>query len=357
MKNSKRRHSYNVVIKFRDKNENANLGDKYTEYKGGGLYKDTIIFSEDKISMRLLRSKKYVDGSILSNANNTINAQIIKALLFYYAISKRLPLIEKISICRQDPNNIEYIYTECESFMQPLAISHSGILRSLIFAPSIIDVLLSESSKGQSFRIAMSYWLKGYVSDDEYFKFEHYWRAFNRLYKYQGGETNEFDCMVSMRSFILQNEKLFPDSISVTNKYSKSDLHSFRWNKMILNDYDTRKKNKALVSFVLRYHDKRIMQLFKEKLACRMQFLTDEGLDSAVNNHINKHYTAIQDGELVTLIAIKYAYYIRNKFFHGEVPDGTFKIKNDNIDREIQLINNLLEVLVWELMENHRLFV
>ena len=30
--------------------------------------------------------------------------------------------------------------------------------------------------------------------------------------------------------------------------------------------------------------------------------------------------------------------YIRNKFFHGEVPDGTFKIKNDNIDLEINVL-------------------
>ena len=29
MKNSKKRYSYNVVIMFCDKNENANIGDKY----------------------------------------------------------------------------------------------------------------------------------------------------------------------------------------------------------------------------------------------------------------------------------------------------------------------------------------
>lgn len=357
MNNTSKKYFYSVKISLTEDNESANIGNRNAEYKGGGASKDTITFSVNEINIELYRSKKYEDGSILSNSNNTINVQIRKALLCYYAISARFPLIRNISISRREHNGSYYDYMECKSFIQPLNISQSSCPRSFVFTPSIVDLLLEESLKGKSFRIAMSYWLKGCVSNDEYFKFDRYWRAFNRLYMYQGGKTKEFDCMVLMRSFILQNEKYFPNSISVTNKYSKSELHSYRWNKMILNDYDTRKKNGALVDFVLRYHDRRIMQLFKEKLACRMQFLIDEGLDRKVNSHINQYSTTIQDAELVTLIAIKYAYYIRNKFFHGEVPDGTFKIKNDNIDQEIQRINILLEVLVWELIENHSLFV
>lgn len=357
MKNSKKRYSYNVVIMFCDKNENANIGDKYTEYKGGGSFKDTITFSEDKISMELSRAKKYEDGLILSNANNTINAQIIKALLCYYAISPRFPLIKDLSIYRKDYSGTIYEYNECKSFIQPLGNWQNSYCRPLVFSQSVMDVLLNESPKGQSFRIAMSYWLKGYISNDEYFKFDHYWRAFNRLYMYLGCNSNELNSRIAMRDFILRHERFFSKSISVTNMYSQPELHSYRWNKMILNDYNTRSKTEALKDFVLRHHDCRIMQLLKEKLACRMQFLKDKGLDGIVNLHIKTHNTSIQDGELVTLISIKYAYYIRNRFFHGEVPDGTFKIKNDNIDQEIQRINNLLEVLVWELIENHSLFV
>lgn len=357
MNNTSKKYFYSVKISLTEDNESANIGNRNAEYKGGGSSKDTIIFSVNEINIELYRSRKYEDGSILSNSNNSINVQIRKALLCYYGISARLPMIRNISICRREHNGLCYNYMECKSFIQPLNINQSSCPRSFVFTPSIVDLLLEESLKGKSFRIAMSYWLKGCVSNDEYFKFDRYWRAFNRLFMYQGGDAKEINCMIAMRNFILQNEIHFSRSISETNRYSKSQLHSFRWNKMILNDYDTRKKNKTLVDFVLRNHDRRIMELFKEKLVCRMQFLTDAGFDSIVNSHINQHSTTIQDGELVTLIAIKYAYYIRNKFFHGEFPDGTFKIKNDNIDQEIQRINILLEILVWELIENHSLFV
>lgn len=355
MSKSSDRYSYCVKISFKEKNRNANIGDRMVKYKNSGLYEDKITFSDEGIHIELSRSKKFPDGSILSNANNTINTQIIKALLCYYAISVNFPQIKDILILRREHKKVDYEYEECKFLIQPI-ISRGFNSRQLTFTSSIIDPLLEESQKGQSFRIAMSYWLKGYASTDEYFKFDHYWRAFNRLYMYQGESIKEFDCLINMRNFIIQNESIFCKSISITNMYSQAELHNFRWNKMILNDYDTRTKTQALKDFILRYNDHRIMNLLNEKIVCRKQYLSEMGLDTIVNNHIHNHSSTVQDGELVTLIAIKYAYFIRNRLFHGEVPDGTFKIKKDNIDKEICRINKLLEVLIWELIENHNLF-
>ena len=41
--------------------------------------------------------------------------------------------------------------------------------------------------------------------------------------------------------------------------------------------------------------------------------------------------------------------------FHGETTDGTFKVRPNNLDNEVKLLNHLLEVLVLELMENYLL--
>ena len=74
-----------------------------------------------------------------------------------------------------------------------------------------------------------------------------------------------------------------------------------------------------------------------------------------VDSHIKSHLHAKADAELVTLIAIKYAYFVRNKLFHGETPDGIFKIRPNNIDLEFERLNSLLEVLVMELIESHHM--
>lgn len=55
-------------------------------------------------------------------------------------------------------------------------------------------------------RIALSYWLKGIASKEKYYKFDHLWRAYNRLFMYQGNTSKEVDCMSKMRIFIINNK-------------------------------------------------------------------------------------------------------------------------------------------------------
>jgi hypothetical protein len=175
---------------------------------------------------------------------------------------------------------------------------------------------------------------------------------------YQGNDLKENECMKVMRNFILNNPGQFTQSIAITNAYSRAVLHSFRWSRMILNDYDTRKKTDALVKFVQRYHDSRIMNLLREKLVCRSNYIDDPATPAfrtTIDNHIIKNLHTRVDAELVTLLAIKYSYFVRNKLFHGETTDGTFKLKSNNMDNEMKRLNSLLEVLVMELMESYQL--
>lgn len=351
MARTNRIYHYHVQLSFKGVGAAAKIGRKTSGYTGALAYQDTFIFYNKKCNLVLSRSKKYDDGTILSNINNTVNSQIIKALLCYYAITQDFPTVDNISIIRKQMVAPDYTYAETVDLIQPIV---SKVPRTLVCNPNIIDGLLDDNPRGQALRISMSYWLKGIASDDVYYKFEHLWRAFNRLYMYYGKQPKEFDNMVLMRGFIINHSHLFPKSIAVTNSYSDAQLLDFRWSRMILNDYDTPNKTSALAAFVCRYHDGRIMRVLREKLVCRNDNLIAAGLLSKVNNHISLHTTDTVDAELVTLIAIKYAYFVRNKMFHGEVIDGTFRIRNNNLDAEIQKLNALLEVLVMEIMENYQ---
>lgn len=353
MGNTSRKYHYHVNIHFRGSGPVRRIGRRTSGYPGNHNLLDTFVFYQKSCSMVLSRTKLYADGEILSKANNSINTQIIKALLCYYAVSDDFPKVDSITIVRKKAGQPDYHYAECDNVLQPI---DTTINRNLTCSLSVLDILLDETPKGQTLRIAMSYWIKGIASEDAYYKFEHLWRAFNRLFMYQGNDTKEFECMRIMRNFILDNPHHFTRSISLTNAYTRNELHSFRWVRMILNDYDTRKKTSALVQFIQRYHDSRIMKLFIEKLVCRDEFINEDAqLRAMVDSHIKSHIHARVDAELVTLIAIKYAYFVRNKLFHGETPDGTFKVRPNNIDLEFERLNSLLEVLVMELMESHHM--
>lgn len=348
-------YHYQVSIRFKGNGPAYRIGRKYSEYPGSQGFKDTFVFSWKSCRMVLLRTRLYADGEILSKANNSINTQIIKALLCYYAVSADFPVVDSISIVRKKSGQPDYIYTECDNILQPIG---NFVNRTLSCSSNVLDVLLKETPKGQTLRIAMSYWLKGIASDDMYYKFDHLWRAFNRLFMYQGNNPKEFECMRIMRDFILNNSTSFSQSILITNAYTKNELQGFRWSKMILNDFDTRKKTDALVQFVKRYHDSRIMNLLNEKLTCRNNYIDDPNnpvYRIAIDHHINSNLHTTVDAELVTLLSIKYSYFVRNKMFHGETTDGTFKVRPNNLDNEMKLLNHLLEVLVLELMENYLL--
>lgn len=158
--------------------------------------------------------------------------------------------------------------------------------------------------------------------------------------------------MASMRAFIISNKNLFTNTLAITNSYTHSELRSFRWRNLILNDYTTLNKTRAFHDFILRYQDKRIMDLFDEILPYRIDFLNRENLLGSVQSHISSN-RGRNDIELIPLLSIKYAYFVRNKMFHGEIPDSTFKIYNNDEDIEIDRLNDILSSLIFELLNNN----
>lgn len=346
----KRYNHYHVKIDFDKSRIECAVGNKYAKYISGQEYLDSFHFLPDSFTLIASRGKSFEDGSILSNSVNSLNSQLLKGLLFYCSLANDYPKITNVSIVRKRAKGKDFEYTESKSnIVQPLIGSGNKIYS---LNKEKLEVIFEETEKGNAIRIALSYWLKGMASQDRYYKFDHFWRAFNRLFMYQGNQSKEFDCMVKMREFIISNEDLFPNTISITNSYNRDVLRSFRWRNFILNDFDTVNKTKSFYSFIKRYHDIRIMSLLNEILPYREKYLTQENYIVDVRKHIASNVDTC-DPELITLLAIKYAYYIRNKMFHGEIPDSTFKVHDNNVDIEIDRLNNVLSSLINELINSN----
>lgn len=344
--------TYKVQIEFTEKC--TSISSKITiqsEYKNSNGKQDCFKFYASKIVLSFVRSTKY--DAIISKPTNSINTQIIKALIAYYAIADVISPIKSVAITRIVGTR-EYPYEEGEAFQQPLLVEQS-IVNPLHYSQSILSEVVQENERGIVLRIALSYWLKAVVADNVYLKFENLWRAFNRLYVYHGNQSKEVDNMRAIRQLMLLNSANFHKSIAITNGYTKEDFHAFRWQKMILNDYDNLEKTEALVEFIKRYSDRRIMELFKEKLVCRESYLMAKGEWTNVQNHIARNASTTADIELVTILCIKYAYFIRNKYFHGETLDGTFKLQQDKIDIEFERESKLLMTVIHEIINGNLL--
>lgn len=343
------KYNYEVRIKFKEKN--PLLTEKFqlmVDYKKGKGNQDRFIFAQSSIVLKLKRSRKY--KSILSNPQNSINTQIIKSIIAYYSVSSIYSQIKSIQINYIEGKNKTPLL-ESVTFQQPLQIS-IPIQNNLYFKKEIIQEITTESEKGECIRIALSYRLKAQITDDLYVGFENLWRAFNRLYVYCGKQSSENTNLCEIRKLIIVHANHFSQTIEITNSYTTQELfHSFRWQKLILNDYPTHKHTH--VDFIYRYSDKRIIELFQEKLVCREDNIKSLGKWSDIQNHLNSNKNTSSDIELVTLLCIKYAYFLRNKFFHGEILNRTFKLTKDNIDLEFEKLNKLLSMLIFELVNNN----
>ena len=143
-------YHYHVNIRFKGNGPAVRIGRRFSEYPGSQGFKDTFVFFPKSCSMVLSRSRLYADGEILSKANNSINTQIIKALLCYYAVSADFPVVESISIVRKKAGQPDYTYTECNNILQPIEKSTSRIHSVSL---NVLDSLLQETPKGQTLRI------------------------------------------------------------------------------------------------------------------------------------------------------------------------------------------------------------
>ncbi len=351
---SKRYYHYHIKVDFSISNKECAIGNVYAKYSNGKNNEDSFHFFSKSFTLIASRSKAYEDGTILSNSCNSINNQILKGLLYYYSLATSFPKISKVSIIRKRAKSVDFNYTlDCANIIQPIIPNNNN---PFSFNKEVVKEVFNESERGNAYRIALSYWLKGIASSERYYKFDHFWRAFNHLYLYHTNTKKDFDGMKHMRQYIIDNSGLFPLTISITNSYSSNDLRKFRWRNLILNDYDTYNKTVAFKEFVLRYNDERIMNLFKDVLPYREVFLKNAGLYGDVVSHINQ-VPIRKDGELITLLSIKYAYFVRNKMFHGEIPDSTFKIHYNHIDDEIDNLNGILSTLIYEIINSNLLRV
>lgn len=343
-----KRYNYHIKVDFSISNKECAIGKVYSRYLNGKDNEDSFHFFSKSFKLIASRSKSYKDGTILSNNGNSINKQLLKGLLYYYSIATSFPKISKVSIIRKRAKSADFNYTiDCANIIQPIIPDNNN---PFIFDKEVLKEIFNESERGDAYRIALSYWLKGIASSERYYKFDHFWRAFNRLYLYHDANAvNDTDARRHMRRCIIDNPRIFPLTLRMITPI---DLRKFRWRSLILNDYDTFSKTAAFKDFVLRHNDERIMNLFKEILPYREEYLKNANLYDDVVSHINQAPTR-KDGELITLLSIKYAYFVRNKMFHGEIPDSTFKIHDDHIDYEIDNLNNILSTLIYEIINNN----
>lgn len=191
-------------------------------------------------------------------------------------------------------------------------------------------------------------------------KFEKLWKSFNKLYTHIASDNKDFNCLRYLRRFVIDNPNILTLS---ANKVSSLTTNKFRnairWRGMLLDNYDTEAKTESFRDFVIRNSDKRIMEILLEtKYGYRETFLKNKGFFNAVDTHIQNSLATNtnNDNEVVSLLTGKYMYFVRNKTFHGEKADSSFRLSVNKEDNELKFLNSVFEPYLIDLINANNIY-
>lgn len=348
------KYTYNITIGISRKNTIRKTITNVPYYQmpksGNG---DTICYNNQKIVIKAERNGYYTIKDITENKQNSLYIQIEKALLYLFISNKCYISISRISIVRQKGKNKNpYPVLTYDRKHQLLPIG----LQLGTLPISVCDIILQQNLISLRLRNCLIHYLCGITESNRYLQFERLWRAFEQSALWHSqhgvGKPNDFAAMRNMRQYIITSGKVMT-AIGVARTLKNRDLDKCRWREMVKNEFPTTSHGCGIYvnHFVLVNTDKRLIKIIKSTFSI-MESSLSIAQKTLVNNHITQYKLAPErkDEQVLAVLLCRYAYFLRNIAFHGEVADFSFSFSNHTTDDEmLDTLNNLLRILVFEL--------
>lgn len=350
------KYKYTITVLIDGAASSANLYAGLAQYAGGSGRTDAVSVSDDRIILECHRTSLIDLDGIFSNYQSGLYSQIAKSIAFYICIKQGIPEITKITVDVERGGKIVRNKTiNAVDFKSRSAIqaNFQGTFNS-----ASLHVLFEESAKGSALLKAISHFIRAKTKKDTFDRFDSLWKSYNAIYRIIAGESTDHACHVSLRTFILTHPIASRLVVAQLSILTPAELREkLRWRALILNDFESVAKAKAFRDFILRYSDARLMQVFKDILPYRSEFLESAGLLNETETHIERNLNAgtVNDQELTALICIKYMYFVRNKSVHGERLDRIIGLGNKET-KEVKWLSDLLEILITDLINANHLY-
>ena len=317
---------------------------------------DDIKVYSQKIVIIAERNKKYNFESIIEYKQNSLYLQIYKSLLYLFLKRGKRVFVRAIEV--KVGNNVEKV--SVDKNRQP--IDGEFIVRIPITS-QVLNILWEEGVRGKTFRALVSHYLIAISSKDRYKRFERLWRSFEQIavwHKYHDAipaRPSDFESLREMRSYICSNPQVLQQTFRFIDEVGSRKLGKLHWRKLIDNNYPYSGDKKQVVFLYSDFCDKnkdvRLVRIFKKAIAMRKTAIDSHGLtndfDTLIESYVTNRFR--NNSHVLSLIACKYCFFMRNKMFHGEEADFSFCFTNHTEDDSItDFLNELLERLVNELI-------
>ena len=309
--------------------------------RNGKDFTDNISFNMNKIIITGTRSKQIKIDNLLESVNSTYYYNIIKALLYTYFEKDKFQ-VESIKIYIDKVEQKGYKKTEIIqefNYERLIYINSEKLFR---------DKKTSDTAMNALMNLTLSFSKKD-------LQFDFSWKCFNTLIREVFEESNDFEMLKKLRLDLEENYIDYPNISSFIPKMDAPYMSDCRLIAMICNNFpkgNIKKQNK-LEEFFKEFTDYRVAEVLKEKMKCKTKDLNTIGKYTDVESFYSQHIAQKTENEIdiIRLVILKYAYYLRCKYFHGEKIPSTFLLVNHN-QEELNRISIPVRILCKDLIEN-----
>lgn len=301
-------------------------------------FKDAVTFENKKITLSGSRSRRITNNNILESTNSSFYNCLTKALLFAYFENDSFK-VESITIYIDETKKKSYGEDEIEQVftsenlvkINPIKLL-SNKKTSDVTMKSLMNLTLSFGNKG--------------------LRFDYTWKCFNALISNVFNTKGDFECLKKLRHSLEDSPYLYPNIISFSRNVDQRYLNNCFLNAMICNNYP-KGSSKGLIDFCKDFKDARVLAVLKEKTKCKNKELNSTNEAVKLKKYFENGIKAnvVKDTDVVRLIILKYAYYLRCKYFHGEKSPANFLIRGTNY-AELLRISEPLALICKDLIEN-----
>lgn len=304
-------------------------------------FTDNISFNMKKIIITGTRSKQIKIDNLLESVNSTYYSNIIKALLYTY-FEKGKFQVKSIKIYIDKVEKKVYKETEIKQ-----EFDHKRLI-DIDSKKLFHDKKKSDTAMNALMNLTLSFRKKD-------LQFDFTWKCFNTLIREVFEESEDFKMLKKLR---LDLEKNYTDYTSISAFIPNMDvtyMSTCHLNAMICNNFpkgNIKKQNK-LEEFFKEFTDYRVAEVLKEKMKCKTKDLNTIGKYADVESFYSQHIAQKTENEIdiIRLVILKYAYYLRCKYFHGEKIPSTFLLVNHN-QEELNRISIPVRILCKDLIEH-----
>lgn len=317
-----------------------------------GIY-DSIQFEANRIKISGTRAKSIDIRNALFTSNSTHMHAVTVSLLYAYLIKSHFDVksIEVSANINGGQNQFLLVEDQIEQRFS------RKVDDSFLFQDSDLEDLFGNVPLSRKLTISLSYLIVALGFENKSDSFDNLWKSFNGLAKLATNEKKDSDILRALRVMIDNFPEKFNQSLTFSDGVSLDDLNKRHISEFIRSEYtggsEANNYTKLEKSLLRTFEDSRVCTIMLEWMNCKSTILEKFDSKGSIKNELLQKISneKVVNVDITRLLVLKYAYYLRCKYFHGEKKPHNFIVSNIESD-ELEAMYYPLKCIIYDLVQS-----